>query len=622
MKAERWGEVKSVLATVLETKPDQRPATLDRLCNGDDDLRREVESLLALERRADAELDTAAAPGALLRGAVEPAPERIGPYRILREIGRGGMGVVYLGDRADGEYRKQVAIKLITAGRRTAANDPLGLERRFRRERQILSQFEHPGIARMLDGGATEEGQPYFVLEYVEGLPLLDYCDARRLPISARLTLFLSICDAVAHAHRQLIVHRDLKPGNILVTPEGTPKLLDFGLARVLDADGLGDDITQAVLPMMTPAYASPEQIRGEAISVSGDVYSLGVILYELLSSARPYQLSSGSIADMVRVVCEQPPVPLNRAAISDQAAASRSSSVDKLRRSLSGDLEKIAAQALEKDPRQRYASVDDLASDLRRHLTGLPVRARPATFSYRASKMLERHRVAVPMGAAAILLILGFAGVAMWEARSAQRRFDEVRSLAHSVMFDLHDAIAPLPGSTAARQMLVSNALQYLEQLSRESSGDPKLAWEIALGYERIGVVQGYAQQANLGQPRAALESLKKAAAILDRFSPATSSNKQMRRDFLRINDELASAYETNGDVKTALPLVERGIALAEADLRAHPSDLSAMHTLAVEKYELGDMLTNQAKYDEAISIRQQTLDLFQRLKRCQSIE
>src|SRR5579871_4920662 len=218
MKAARWHEIKSVLATVLDTEPDQRPATLDRLCDGDADLRREVESLLALEKRAGDDLNTALVPGALLRADPETPPERIGPYRILREIGRGGMGVVYLGERDDGEYKKQVAIKLITAGRRTATADPLGLERRFRRERQILSQFEHPGIARMIDGGATQEGQPYFVMEYVQGLPLLDYCDAHRLAISTRLTLFLSICDAVAHAHRRLIVHRDLKPGNILVT--------------------------------------------------------------------------------------------------------------------------------------------------------------------------------------------------------------------------------------------------------------------------------------------------------------------------------------------------------------------------------------------------------------------
>jgi eukaryotic-like serine/threonine-protein kinase len=615
MKAARWGEIKSVLATVLDTDPGERLETLDRLCRDDAELRREVESLLALEKRADTELNTAIAPGALLRADPEKPPEVIGPYKVLREIGRGGMGVVYLGERADGEYRKKVAIKLITSGRRTATSDPLGMERRFRRERQILSQFEHPGIARMLDGGATAEHQPYFVMEFVEGLPLLEYCDSRHLPIASRLTLFVAICDAVAHAHRRLIVHRDLKPGNILVTSDGTPKLLDFGLARVLDPDHQDEDITQAALPMMTPAYASPEQIRGELFSVSGDVYSLGVILYELLSSQRPYQLPTGSLAEMVRVVCEQAPVPLSQVAVSDSAAANRSITPERLRRRLSGDLEKIALKALAKDPGQRYATVDDLASDIRHHQTGQPVRARPATFTYRASKFFQRHRVAIPAAALAVILILAFAGTTWWQARRAQRRFEQVRSLAHTVMFDLHDSIANLPGSTAPRQLLVGSALQYLEMLARDSSGDPKLAWETALGYERIALVQGYGSESNLGQPREALKNLKKAADILDRLTAGTSPNRQLSRDQLRILNELTAMYSHTGDFKNATALVERNLSLAEADLKARPGDLTAIRDLASAQYELADILTDQGKYDEAIPVRQRGLVLFQRI-------
>jgi eukaryotic-like serine/threonine-protein kinase len=615
MKAARWGEIKSVLATVLDTDPGERLETLDRLCRDDAELRREVESLLALEKRADTELNTAIAPGALLRADPEKPPEVIGPYKILREIGRGGMGVVYLGERADGEYRKKVAIKLITSGRRTATSDPLGMERRFRRERQILSQFEHPGIARMLDGGATAEHQPYFVMEFVEGLPLLEYCDSRHLPIASRLTLFVAICDAVAHAHRRLIVHRDLKPGNILVTSDGTPKLLDFGLARVLDPDHQDEDITQAALPMMTPAYASPEQIRGELFSVSGDVYSLGVILYELLSSQRPYQLPAGSLAEMVRVVCEQPPVPLSQVVVSDSAAANRSITPERLRRRLAGDLEKIALKALAKDPGQRYASVDDLASDIRHHQTGQPVRARPATFAYRASKFFQRHSVAIPAAALAVILILAFAGTTWWQARRAQRRFEQVRSLAHTVMFDLHDSIANLPGSTAPRQLLVGSALQYLEMLARDSSGDPKLAWETALGYERIALVQGYGSESNLGQPREALKNLKKAADILDRLTAGSSPNRQLSRDQLRILNELTAMYSHTGDFKNATALVERNLSLAEADLKARPGELTAVRDLASAQYELADILTDQGKYDEAIPVRQRGLVLFQRI-------
>ncbi len=608
MTAQRWGEIKSILASVLEAEQAQRDGVLKDLCGGDDELRREVESLLALEARADAVLDSVAAPGALLRADVtaSPAapPTMIGAYRILREIGHGGMGVVYLGERADGEYRKQVAIKLITSGRGRLDRD---MERRFRRERQILAQFEHPGIARLVDGGATAEGQPYFVMEYIEGLPLLEYSQTQHLSTAARLELFLSVCDAVAHAHQRLVVHRDLKPGNILISAGGTAKLLDFGLARVLHPDDGGassDDITQAGLPIMTPAYASPEQVRGAPYAVSDDVYSLGIILYELLTAKRPYHVPGDSLTEMVRVVCEETP-PLPSQAVSD----------DHLRRRLRGDLDNIAAKALEKDPRLRYATVDDLASDLRRHLSGLPVRARPATFLYRAGKLLRRHRVAIPAGALAAILILAFAGAAWWQARRAQRRFQEVRSLAHSVMFDLHDAIAPLPGSTAARNLLVARALEYLERLSNESAGDPRLAWEVALGYERVGVVQGAGWEANLGNGAAAFESLRKSAAIMDRLASGNASNPAFRRDYIRVLDEVSLASAHSGDTAGAARSGEKSSALAEEAFRAHPDDPAAIGDLLAVVSMQGDLLAAQTRYQEMLPLRQRVLELTGRL-------
>jgi tetratricopeptide (TPR) repeat protein len=599
MTPARWGAIKSVLAQVLETDPGARTKTLDQLCGVDAELRNEVESLLALESRADAVLETIAMPGALLRAETEvpPPPSAIGPYRILREIGRGGMGLVYLGERADGQYRKQVAIKLITSGRRD-----LGLDGRFRRERQILAQFEHAGIARLVDGGATAEGQPYFVMEYVQGLPLLEYCETHSLSIPQRIELFLSICEAVAHAHQHLVVHRDLKPGNILVTEEGSPKLLDFGLARVLDA-GNDDQITQA-FPMMTPAYASPEQVRGEPHTVSGDVYSLGVVLYELLSARRPYDVPSGSLAEIVRTVCEQEPRRLSQA-VSDE----------RLQKRLRGDLDTIAAKALEKDPRRRYATVDELASDLRRYLDGRPVLARPATFAYRAGKMLKRHRIAIPAGALAALLILAFAAAAWWEARSAQRRFEEVRSLAHSVIFELHDAIAPLPGSTAARNLLIARALEYLERLSKEARGDPKLAWEVALAYERIGLVQGYAPESNLGNGPAALESVQKSAAILEKLSSGSFANQRLQRDYLRVLNHLSSAYSHVGDLKHEQEVAQKCVALSEEILKRDASNATAMSDVASSTSTLADSFTNQGRYADAVPLRERVLALTRKL-------
>jgi len=592
MNAERWSVVREALASVLETDAPDRPAALDRACGGDEELRRSVESLLALEERAGELMNTAAAPGLALR-AEDPLPGTIGPYRVLREIGRGGMGVVYLAERADGQFRKEVAVKLITFGR----HDP-AMERRFRRERQILAQLEHPGIARLLDGGATAEGQPYFVMEYVEGLPLLQFCESQRLDLRARLGLFLQVSDAVAYAHQRLIVHRDLKPGNILVTREGTAKLLDFGLSRVLEGEQ-DADVTLTGLPMMTPAYASPEQVRGEPFTVAGDVYSLGVVLYELLAEKRPYEVTTTSLVEWARAVCEKEPAPLSRAAGGAIPP-----------RALKGDLENIAAKALAKDAAQRYASVEEFAADLRRHLDGQPVKARRATLLYRFTKLVRRHRVAVPATAAAAVLIGSFAGAAAWEAARAQRRFQEVRGLAHSVMFDLHDAIAKLPGSTAARELLVEKAMQYLEGLQREAGGNADLAREVALGYERIANVQGSLGESNLGNVRGALANYEKANTLLQGLAKKSPGDDGLRHDAARVANELTDAYSSVGKFDVAVAAAKRNIANMEAALKTH-RDAASMIDLETAEASLGGLLSDEQHYAEAIPPRERELEL-----------
>jgi non-specific serine/threonine protein kinase/serine/threonine-protein kinase len=616
MTAQRWGEVKTVLGAVLETAVGERPALLDQLCGSDAELRAAVEQLLAMEGRAGDLLDSMALPGAALRmdASAPPAsgPSAIGPYRVLREIGRGGMGVVYLGERADGEYHKQVAIKLITSGRGDA-----GMERRFRRERQILAQLDHPGIARLVDGGATEDGQPYFIMEYIDGLPLLAYCDRNRLGVSERLNLFLSVCDAVAYAHQRLVVHRDLKPGNILVTAEGTARLLDFGLARVLDADETSQDLTLTGAPMMTPAYASPEQMRGETYTVLGDVYSLGVILYELLVARRPYELKTGSLAELARVICEQEAAPLAGAAAGApaEAAEKRGTTPDRLKRRLAGDLENIVARALAKDPQHRYSSVAELADDLRRHREGQPVRARPATLRYRFGKALRRHRVAFPVGALAALLILGFAGTAWWEARRSERRFQQVRSLAHSVLFELHDAIEHLPGSTAARELLVRRALEYLENLSHEAGGNQDLQREVAIGYERVAEVEGFLGSSSLGRVRPALENFQKSEEILAKLLARRPEDASLQQDYLRVANQLARSYANVGNFQRAQEQVHKNVSFAEVALRARPGDAANVDGLMVAEGVRADLLTDQAQYAQAIPVRQRVEELSRRL-------
>jgi non-specific serine/threonine protein kinase/serine/threonine-protein kinase len=593
MSGSRWGEVKTILAALLETDPSQRAAEMDRLCGGDGELRGSVESLLAMEAKAGALLDSVAAPGAQWR-AEAPPPETIGPYRVVQEIGRGGMGVVYLGERADGQYRKRVAIKLITAAHPDAQT---GL--RFARERQILAQLEHPGIARLLDGGATAGGQPYFIMEYVDGLPLLEFCRGGGLGVSERLRLFLEVADAVGYAHRRLIVHRDLKPANVLVTAEGQAKLIDFGLGQAIGGGEAGHEITQAGPAPMTPAYASPEQIRGETFTVAGDVYSLGVILFELLSGRRPYRATTNYL-DLARAICEEEAPPLAAAV---EAPA--------LRRRLRGDIETIVAKALEKDPRRRYATVEEFSADLRRFLDGRPVAARKPTWRYRAARAAARHRVAVPAGALALLLIAGFAGYSGWEGRRSERRFNEVRGLAHTVMFDLYDAIAPLPGSTAARELLARRALEYLEKLSQEAGGNRALEREIALGYARIGEVEGDLAEANLGRVQASLESLRKAATMLGPLAEGAPGDAGLRHEYVRVAINLAQAEGEAGQFDAGIAQARRAAALAEGGEAARPGDAIALTDLEAALAALADAVTNEKRYAEAIALRERVQGL-----------
>jgi serine/threonine protein kinase len=402
MTRDAWHRIKDIAAEALDRPPEARRALIDARCSADEDLGREVESLLqSTAQAADLyELPALAIAGAeaverILETGQLLAGGRLGAYRIVRELGRGGMGTAYLAVRADEEYDKDVAIKLIKRGMDTEA-----ILRRFRNERQILANLDHPNIARLLDGGTTPDGLPYFVMEYVEGLPLDVYCNAQGLGITDRLHIFRSVCAAVHYAHQHHIVHRDLKPTNILVTADGTPKLLDFGVAKMLNP--LAASHTTEVTSLgraMTPEYASPEQIRGGPIGPATDVYSLGVLLFELLTGRHPYLLRGRTPADLERAICEDEPCKPSGVGL-ESVSSARDDSPVKLRRRLAGDLDRIVLMALRKEPERRYVSVEQLSDDIRRHLEGLPVLARPARLAYRAAKFVRRNTVAVIEGA------------------------------------------------------------------------------------------------------------------------------------------------------------------------------------------------------------------------------
>jgi serine/threonine protein kinase len=325
----------------------------------------------------------------------------VGPYRLIREIGSGGMGTVFLAVRNDDAFQRRVAIKVLRRGMDTDA-----IVRRFRHERQILASLQHPYIAGLLDGGSTSDGLPYFAMEYVQGQNISDFCEARTLDTTARLELFRKVCAAVQYAHQNLIIHRDIKPANVLVTSDGTPKLLDFGIAKLVNPEVGGQTLapTAAGLQLMTPDYASPEQVRGETVTTATDVYSLGVLLYELLTGRRPYELTSRSLADVAHVICHAEPERPSTA-VTQPVRGATSPHTDRLRRRLAGDLDNIALKALSKEPDRRYASVDQFSEDVRRHLAGLPVIARKDTVGYRAAKFVRRNKGVVAAGAATLIV-------------------------------------------------------------------------------------------------------------------------------------------------------------------------------------------------------------------------
>ena len=408
----RWDEIDTLFQEALDCPPGERAAFLDEAC-GDAALRREVEALLdaSMEASAFLERPAGASAEALWEEAASAPPppalegRRIGPYRLDEEIGRGGMAAVYRAERADGAYRQQVAVKLVPPVFQTAS-----LLRRFRAERQILAGLQHPHIARLLDGGVTEDGQPFLVMEYVEGVPIDQFCDAQGLSVEERLELVAAVAVAVQHAHRNLVVHRDLKPSNILVTEDGTVKLLDFGIAKLLDIDAPeapAQPLTRTGQSLMTPEYASPEQVRGEAITTASDVYQLGVLLYELLAGRRPYRFEKRTPSAVERAVCEHVPQKPSTASAQLQGGDGGDSSKQRSR-ALRGDLDIIVMKALRKEPARRYVSAGALAVDVKRFLKGLPVQARAATWRYRTRTFARRHRWKMSAAAALVVLMLG----------------------------------------------------------------------------------------------------------------------------------------------------------------------------------------------------------------------
>jgi non-specific serine/threonine protein kinase/serine/threonine-protein kinase len=599
---ERWSRVKELFGEGVGLTPPARQAWIDAACAGDAALRAEVEALLRAHDEAGdfmaapAVADTSAA-GALLAaaGTAPPAlPERCGAYRIVRELGRGGMGVVYLGLRDDALFDKAVAIKIASSDRVHPA-----VFERFQEERRILASLDHANIARLLDAGTTESGVAYVVMEYVDGVTIDAYCAQRRLGVRERLALFVQVCAAVQYSHQHLVVHRDLKPRNILVTADGAPKLLDFGIAKLLEPGRDGQDATRTAFRALTPENASPEQVRGDPITVASDVYALGVLLYRLLAERSPYRGDLGTQAGLVHAVCEEEPLRPSETAG---------------RAELRGDLDLVTLKALRKDPARRYASVEQLAQDVRRHLERRPVLAAPDAWTYRARKFAARHGVGLAAGAAVVLALAGGGAAARWQARRAERRFNDVRRLAHTLMFDVHDAIATLPGSTAARRLLVTNALQYLDSLSQEAGGDASLQRELATAYDRMADVLGRPASANLGDAQGALAAYRKGQAARERLLAGDPGNRELRRDLAATSSKMGLVLFHVGELPAGVEEARKAVALEEALAASHPG--SPRLPLAASYSAYGYLLGASGRTVESVAALRQAVALLEPLQ------
>ncbi|SHN19597.1 serine/threonine-protein kinase [Rhizobacter sp. OV335] len=588
MDAQRWQRLKTLVADALALPLAQRAGFVQHSCAGEPDLQAELESLLAAAEPEDTALDQQ--PAAQLLQAINAHASRqwigrrLGPYRLVSLIARGGMGEVYRGERDDGQFEQRVAVKLMRED-----GDPQMLLARFNAERRILASLDHPNLAKLLDAGLSPDGEPYFVMELVDGIALDFYCEQNALALPQRLQLFRHVCLVVDYAHRQGVIHRDLKPANILVTPQGVVKLVDFGIAKRLGSSGDGSEATLTLQRVLTPDYASPEQVRGETLTPASDIYALGVVLYRLLARASPYGEATDSYA-LTRAICEtEPPRPSHAVPHGGR-----------LRRQLRGDLDAMVLMALRKEPTHRYASAEALADDVFRHLEGLPVHARRGAWSYRAGRFVLRHRAMVGAALVANLALTAGIGIAAYEAwqanvqrERAERHFASVRKLTNTLILDVNNAIRNLPGSTQARQLVVQTALNYLQQLSAELQGDAALQLELAGGYRQIADLQGRNAEASLGDPVAALASYERGIALAE---PLGQAARRRDPNFPAAQRELALLYGSRGALLTSVgrnddgaASLRQGIAITDDLLAAEPDNLRVALLRATLYTELG---------------------------------
>lgn len=657
LSAARRAEIEEAFEGALDLDPNQRDAWLSDRCANDAALRAEVDALLAAHESPPGILERrlAVAPTTL----DEPLRDRrIGQYRVVRELGRGGMGVVYLAERVDGEFRREVAIKLLRN-----SPDAEELHRRFIAERQILASMSHPNIAQLLDGGTTEGELPYLVMEYVDGLPITTYCDRHRLDIAARLRLFVDVCRAVSSAHHNLVIHRDIKPGNILVTATGQAKLLDFGIAKLLNTTigGVALPHTRTAFRVMTPDYASPEQVRGESLTTASDVYALGIVLYELLAGRRPYRIRTGAAGELHELVCEREPerpsVWAKRPPPSDDpdapapgaVASARDTSPDRLQRELAGDLDAIVMAALRKEPRRRYGSADLLAEDIERYLRGLPVLARHPSRAYYIGKFFRRHRTAASLGAIAVLSLVASTAIAIKQTATVRRARDRAtaalaqaqQALRESdettgFLAGLFDVNVPAPGSAPAgtTEELIARGMGQIEQLGNSPLVQARMLEGIGRIYQNAGrfaeARSSFERSLALRRANGTGESAQAAATLLymantlrviGSYPAADTAAWQALHIYEKVNGPGDPSTADAWQMLSMLAVYRSGLRDAEAYARRSveitvaaygPDDPRGAYAIEL----LGGSLNRLGRYEEGERYMRQALALYEREK------
>lgn len=627
---EQWPLVKDLWFAVQEAPAETRAELLTdpRVDAG---IRAHVERLMAAADNVGDRFET---PASRVLRSEQPeltAPSlvgrRLGPFDIIRRIGQGGMGVVYEAVRADTAYEQRVAVKTIWRGA-----DSTVLLKRFRTERQILAALQHPNIARLLDGGATDEGAPWLAMEFVDGVPIDAFCDDNRLGLDARLDLFRQVCAAVHFAHRNNVVHRDLKPSNVLVTKEGSVKLLDFGVAKLLDDPRLEGTLTGAGLSPFTAAYAAPEQVGGGAITATTDVYALGALLMTLLVGRPPLLLQSMAMADLLDAIRSRPARAPSVLAIEGDGDGATATSLDeiatergfasreKLAKALQGELDAIALMALRKEPERRYPTAEAMGADVHRYLRHVQVQARPDTMTYRVRTFARQRWPLVAAAVIAVSALVFAGGMSLWQSRKADAehaqamaRLREVRSMASVLVFDANESLQDLPGATATRSALMKSALGALDRAYSDAPLDPDLLRELAMAYQRAGDLLGNPTNANLGDmvgARAAYSRAITAAEALYRESPQLESSAWT---LALVYEKAADVEAPSGMVREALQHQRASLALFRQVAATDTTQLRYLRAVGISSMKLGDLLghptfTNAgdtasaiAAYDEA---------------------